>query len=196
MKAVLCKSLRAPAETLVLEEIAQPRSEEERSAAPSACGRGQLPRHADHRRQIPVSSHRFPFLSGAAKASGRGHRGSVRKSATLKVGGPGSWPWTGWGSFAEEVAVPGYKRPCLMPREHGLRQRLRRLRHDLRHLDARPSSSAPNLQPGEDPAGARRLRRRRSWPQWKIGKAMGAQGDRRRQQRREARKWAKAAGRR
>ncbi|SFI18894.1 NADPH2:quinone reductase [Pseudomonas guineae] len=103
MKAVLCKAF-GPAETLVLEEIASPEAKKNEVLLEVHAAGVNFPDtliiEGKYQFKPP-----FPFspggeASGVVKAVGE-------KVSHLKVGDR-VMALTGWGSFAEEVAVPGY----------------------------------------------------------------------------------------
>ena len=103
MKAVLCKAF-GPAETLVLEEIASPEAKKNEVLLEVHAAGVNFPDtliiEGKYQFKPP-----FPFspggeAAGVVKAVGE-------KVSHLKVGDR-VMALTGWGSFAEEVAVPGY----------------------------------------------------------------------------------------
>ncbi|HWV10548.1 NADPH:quinone oxidoreductase family protein [Pseudomonas sp. GD03944] len=103
MKAVLCKAF-GPAETLVLEEVASPEAKKnEVLLAVHAAGVNfpdTLIIEGKYQFKPP-----FPFSPGGEAAGVVTAVGE--KVSHLKVGDR-VMALTGWGSFAEEVAVPGY----------------------------------------------------------------------------------------
>ena len=164
MKAVLCKAF-GPASSLVLEEIASP-SPAKNEILLDARRRGQLPRHPDHRGQVPVQT-ALPFSPGGEAA---GVVAAVGEKVAHVRPGDRVMALTGWGSFAEQVKVPGYN---VMPIPEGM---------DFASAAAfgmtyGTSMHAPETarQPAtrRDPAGARRFRRV-GLAAVEIGKAMGA----------------------
>ncbi|MBB2494004.1 NADPH:quinone oxidoreductase family protein [Aquipseudomonas ullengensis] len=103
MKAVLCKAF-GPAETLVLEEVASPEAKKNEVLIEVHAAGVNFPDtliiEGKYQFKPP-----FPFspggeAAGVVKAIGE-------KISHLKVGDR-VMALTGWGSFAEEVAVPGY----------------------------------------------------------------------------------------
>jgi NADPH2:quinone reductase len=103
MKAVLCKAF-GPAETLVLEEIASPEAKKNEILLEVHAAGVNFPDtliiEGKYQFKPP-----FPFSPGGEAA---GVVKSVGEKVThLKVGDR-VMALTGWGSFAEEVAVPGY----------------------------------------------------------------------------------------
>jgi NADPH2:quinone reductase len=103
MKAVLCKAF-GPAETLVLEEIASPEAKKNEVLLEVHAAGVNFPDtliiEGKYQFKPP-----FPFSPGGEAA---GVVKSVGEKVThLKIGDR-VMALTGWGSFAEEVAVPGY----------------------------------------------------------------------------------------
>lgn len=117
----------------------------------------------------------LPVLAGAKRQAWSAKSG--KKVSHLKVGDR-VMALTGWGSFAEQVAVPGYN--VLIPPSMDFNTAAA-LQHDLRHFDARPQAARP-LRGRRDPAGAGRIRWRRAGRGNRQGH--GAR-DRRHQQRRQ-----------
>ena len=103
MKAMLCKSF-GPAETLVLEEVASPEAKKTEILLEVHAAGVNFPDtliiEGKYQFKPP-----FPFSPG-------GEAAGVVKAVGEKVGhlkvGDRVMALTGWGSFAEEVAVPGY----------------------------------------------------------------------------------------
>lgn len=103
MKAMLCKAF-GPAETLVLEEVASPEAKKTEVLLEVHAAGVNFPDtliiEGKYQFKPP-----FPFSPG-------GEAAGVVKSVGEKVGhlkvGDRVMALTGWGSFAEEVAVPGY----------------------------------------------------------------------------------------
>jgi NADPH2:quinone reductase len=103
MKAILCKAF-GPAETLVLEEIASPEAKNTEVLLEVHAAGVNFPDtliiEGKYQFKPP-----FPFSPG-------GEAAGVVKAVGDKVGhlkvGDRVMALTGWGSFAEEVAVPGY----------------------------------------------------------------------------------------
>ncbi|MBS7662472.1 NADPH:quinone oxidoreductase family protein [Pseudomonas lalucatii] len=110
MKAVLCKAF-GPAETLVLEEVASPEAKKNEVLLEVHAAGVNFPDtliiEGKYQFKPP-----FPFAPGGEAA------GVVRavgeKVGHLKVGDR-VMALTGWGSFAEEVAVPGYNVMAIPP---------------------------------------------------------------------------------
>jgi len=103
MKAVLCKAF-GPAETLVLEEIASPEAKKNEVLLEVHAAGVNFPDTLiiEGKYQFKPS---FPFSPGGEAAGVVTAVGE--KVSHLKVGDR-VMALTGWGSFAEEVAVPGY----------------------------------------------------------------------------------------
>ncbi|WP_339462426.1 NADPH:quinone oxidoreductase family protein [Pseudomonas sp. EA_105y_Pfl2_R69] len=103
MKAVLCKAF-GPAETLVLEEIASPEAKKNEVLLHVHAAGVNFPDtliiEGKYQFKPP-----FPFSPGGEAAGVVAAVGE--KVSHLKVGDR-VMALTGWGSFAEEVAVPGY----------------------------------------------------------------------------------------
>ena len=103
MKAVLCKAF-GPAETLVLEEIASPEAKKNEVLLEVHAAGVNFPDtliiEGKYQFKPP-----FPFSPGGEAAGVVTAVGE--KVSHLKVGDR-VMALTGWGSFAEEVAVPGY----------------------------------------------------------------------------------------
>ena len=103
MKAVLCKAF-GPAETLVLEEIASPEAKKNEVLLQVHAAGVNFPDtliiEGKYQFKPP-----FPFSPGGEAAGVITAVGE--KVSHLKVGDR-VMALTGWGSFAEEVAVPGY----------------------------------------------------------------------------------------
>ncbi|MDO9616338.1 MAG: NADPH:quinone oxidoreductase family protein [Pseudomonas sp.] len=103
MKAVLCKAF-GPAETLVLEEIASPEAKKNEVLLQVYAAGVNFPDtliiEGKYQFKPP-----FPFSPGGEAAGVVSAVGE--KVSHLKVGDR-VMALTGWGSFAEEVAVPGY----------------------------------------------------------------------------------------
>ncbi|WP_339411578.1 NADPH:quinone oxidoreductase family protein [Pseudomonas sp. EA_35y_Pfl2_R5] len=103
MKAVLCKAF-GPAETLVLEEIASPEAKKNEVLLQVHAAGVNFPDtliiEGKYQFKPP-----FPFSPGGEAAGVVSAVGE--KVSHLKVGDR-VMALTGWGSFAEEVAVPGY----------------------------------------------------------------------------------------
>jgi NADPH2:quinone reductase len=103
MKAVLCKAF-GPAETLVLEEIASPEAKKNEVLLEVHAAGVNFPDtliiEGKYQFKPP-----FPFSPGGEAAGVVSAVGE--KVSHLKVGDR-VMALTGWGSFAEEVAVPGY----------------------------------------------------------------------------------------
>jgi NADPH:quinone reductase len=103
MKAVLCKAF-GPAETLVLEEIASPEAKKNEVLLQVHAAGVNFPDtliiEGKYQFKPP-----FPFSPGGEAAGVVTAAGE--KISHLKVGDR-VMALTGWGSFAEEVAVPGY----------------------------------------------------------------------------------------
>ncbi len=112
MKAVLCKAF-GPAETLVLEEIASPSPEKNEVLLQVHAAGVNFPDtliiEGKYQFKPP-----FPFSPGGEAA---GVVGAVGEKVTHVRPGDRVMALTGWGSFAEEVAVPGYN---VMPIPDGM----------------------------------------------------------------------------
>ncbi|WP_447744599.1 NADPH:quinone oxidoreductase family protein [Pseudomonas nicosulfuronedens] len=103
MKAVLCKAF-GPAETLVLEDIASPEPKKNEVLLQVHAAGVNFPDtliiEGKYQFKPP-----FPFSPGGEAA---GVVGAVGEKITHVKPGDRVMALTGWGSFAEEVAVPGY----------------------------------------------------------------------------------------
>ncbi|SEC66110.1 NADPH:quinone oxidoreductase family protein [Pseudomonas anguilliseptica] len=103
MKAMLCKAF-GPAETLVLEEIASPEAKKNEVLLQVHAAGVNFP-------DTPIIEGKYQFKPPFPFSPGGEAAGVVtavgEKVSHLKVGDR-VMALTGWGSFAEEVAVPGY----------------------------------------------------------------------------------------
>ncbi|MDF3195438.1 NADPH:quinone oxidoreductase family protein [Pseudomonas sp. 1928-m] len=103
MKAVLCKAF-GPAETLVLEEIASPEAKKNEVLLQVHAAGVNFPDtliiEGKYQFKPP-----FPFSPGGEAA---GVVSAVGEKVSHLKAGDRVMALTGWGSFAEEVAVPGY----------------------------------------------------------------------------------------
>ncbi|MFJ3051563.1 MULTISPECIES: NADPH:quinone oxidoreductase family protein [Pseudomonas nitroreducens/multiresinivorans group] len=112
MKAVLCKAF-GPAETLVLEDIASPEPKKNEVLLQVHAAGVNFPDtliiEGKYQFKPP-----FPFSPGGEAA---GVVGAVGEKVTHVKPGDRVMALTGWGSFAEEVAVPGYS---VMPIPDGM----------------------------------------------------------------------------
>lgn len=112
MKAVLCKAF-GPAETLVLEDIASPEPKKNEILLQVHAAGVNFPDtliiEGKYQFKPP-----FPFSPGGEAA---GVVGAVGEKVTHVKPGDRVMALTGWGSFAEEVAVPGYS---VMPIPDGM----------------------------------------------------------------------------
>lgn len=112
MKAVLCKAF-GPAETLVLEDIASPQPKKNEVLLQVHAAGVNFPDtliiEGKYQFKPP-----FPFSPGGEAA---GVVGAVGEKVTHVKPGDRVMALTGWGSFAEEVAVPGYS---VMPIPDGM----------------------------------------------------------------------------
>ncbi|AGI22161.1 NADPH:quinone oxidoreductase family protein [Pseudomonas sp. MT3] len=112
MKAVLCKAF-GPAETLVLEDIASPAPKKNEVLLQVHAAGVNFPDtliiEGKYQFKPP-----FPFSPGGEAA---GVIGAVGEKVTHVKPGDRVMALTGWGSFAEEVAVPGYN---VMPIPDGM----------------------------------------------------------------------------
>ncbi|MFR0689298.1 NADPH:quinone oxidoreductase family protein [Enterobacterales bacterium AE_CKDN230030158-1A_HGKHYDSX7] len=112
MKAVLCKAF-GPAETLVLEEVASPEPKKNEVVLQVHAAGVNFPDtliiEGKYQFKPP-----FPFSPGGEAA---GVIGAVGEKVTHVKPGDRVMALTGWGSFAEEVAVPGYN---VMPIPDGM----------------------------------------------------------------------------
>ncbi|MDN6854986.1 NADPH:quinone oxidoreductase family protein [Pseudomonas sp. CAN2814] len=112
MKAVLCKAF-GPAETLVLEEIASPEPKKNEVLLQVHAAGVNFPDtliiEGKYQFKPP-----FPFSPGGEAA---GVVGAVGEKVSHVKPGDRVMALTGWGSFAEEVAVPGYS---VMPIPDGM----------------------------------------------------------------------------
>ncbi|MCP1621870.1 NADPH:quinone oxidoreductase family protein [Pseudomonas nitroreducens] len=112
MKAVLCKAF-GPAETLVLEDIASPEPKKNEVLLQVHAAGVNFPDtliiEGKYQFKPP-----FPFSPGGEAA---GVVGAVGEKVSHVKPGDRVMALTGWGSFAEEVAVPGYS---VMPIPDGM----------------------------------------------------------------------------
>lgn len=112
MKAVLCKAF-GPAETLVLEDVASPEPKKNEVLLQVHAAGVNFPDtliiEGKYQFKPP-----FPFSPGGEAA---GVVGAVGEKVTHVKPGDRVMALTGWGSFAEEVAVPGYN---VMPIPDGM----------------------------------------------------------------------------
>jgi len=112
MKAVLCKAF-GPAETLVLEEVASPEPKKNEVLLQVHAAGVNFPDtliiEGKYQFKPP-----FPFSPGGEAA---GVVGAVGEKVSHVKPGDRVMALTGWGSFAEEVAVPGYS---VMPIPDGM----------------------------------------------------------------------------
>ncbi|OWP52412.1 NADPH:quinone oxidoreductase family protein [Pseudomonas nitroreducens] len=112
MKAVLCKAF-GPAETLVLEDIASPEPKKNEVLLQVHAAGVNFPDtliiEGKYQFKPP-----FPFSPGGESA---GVVGAVGEKVSHVKPGDRVMALTGWGSFAEEVAVPGYN---VMPIPDGM----------------------------------------------------------------------------
>lgn len=112
MKAVLCKAF-GPAETLVLEDIASPEPKKNEVLLQVHAAGVNFPDtliiEGKYQFKPP-----FPFSPGGEAA---GVIGAVGEKVSHVKPGDRVMALTGWGSFAEEVAVPGYN---VMPIPDGM----------------------------------------------------------------------------
>ncbi|MFV3304896.1 NADPH:quinone oxidoreductase family protein [Pseudomonas sp. NY15181] len=112
MKAVLCKAF-GPAETLVLEEVASPEPKKNEVLLQVHAAGVNFPDtliiEGKYQFKPP-----FPFSPGGEAA---GVVGAVGEKVSHVKPGDRVMALTGWGSFAEEVAVPGYN---VMPIPDGM----------------------------------------------------------------------------
>ncbi|MBD9677532.1 NADPH:quinone oxidoreductase family protein [Pseudomonas sp. PDM18] len=112
MKAVLCKAF-GPAETLVLEDIASPEPKKNEVVLQVHAAGVNFPDtliiEGKYQFKPP-----FPFSPGGEAA---GVVGAVGEKVSHVKPGDRVMALTGWGSFAEEVAVPGYN---VMPIPDGM----------------------------------------------------------------------------
>ena len=112
MKAVLCKAF-GPAESLVLEDIASPEPKKNEVLLQVHAAGVNFPDtliiEGKYQFKPP-----FPFSPGGEAA---GVVGAVGEKVTHVKPGDRVMALTGWGSFAEEVAVPGYS---VMPIPDGM----------------------------------------------------------------------------
>ncbi|WP_448678718.1 NADPH:quinone oxidoreductase family protein [Pseudomonas nicosulfuronedens] len=112
MKAVLCKAF-GPAETLVLEDIASPEPKKNEILLQVHAAGVNFPDtliiEGKYQFKPP-----FPFSPGGEAA---GVVGAVGEKVSHVKPGDRVMALTGWGSFAEEVAVPGYN---VMPIPDGM----------------------------------------------------------------------------
>lgn len=112
MKAVLCKAF-GPAETLVLEDIASPEPKKNEVLLQVHAAGVNFPDtliiEGKYQFKPP-----FPFSPGGEAA---GVVGAVGEKVSHVKPGDRVMALTGWGSFAEEVAVPGYN---VMPIPDGM----------------------------------------------------------------------------
>ncbi|MGC4011615.1 MAG: NADPH:quinone oxidoreductase family protein [Pseudomonas sp.] len=112
MKAVLCKAF-GPAETLVLEEVASPEPKKNEVLLQVHAAGVNFPDtliiEGKYQFKPP-----FPFSPGGEAA---GVVGAVGEKVSHVKPGDRVMALTGWGSFAEEVAVPGYS---VMPIPEGM----------------------------------------------------------------------------
>ncbi|WP_431483127.1 NADPH:quinone oxidoreductase family protein [Pseudomonas solani] len=112
MKAVLCKAF-GPAETLVLEEVASPEPKKNEVLIDVHAAGVNFPDtliiEGKYQFKPP-----FPFSPGGEAA---GTVAAVGEKITYLKPGDRVMALTGWGSFAEQVAVPGYN---VMPIPKGI----------------------------------------------------------------------------
>ncbi|WP_370600508.1 NADPH:quinone oxidoreductase family protein [Pseudomonas nitroreducens] len=112
MKAVLCKAF-GPAETLVLEDVASPEPKKNEVLLQVHAAGVNFPDtliiEGKYQFKPP-----FPFSPGGEAA---GVVGAVGEKVSHVKPGDRVMALTGWGSFAEEVAVPGYN---VMPIPDGM----------------------------------------------------------------------------
>ncbi|MCP8462844.1 NADPH:quinone oxidoreductase family protein [Pseudomonas sp. ZM23] len=112
MKAVLCKAF-GPAESLVLEDVASPEPKKNEVLLQVHAAGVNFPDtliiEGKYQFKPP-----FPFSPGGEAA---GVVGAVGEKVTHVKPGDRVMALTGWGSFAEEVAVPGYN---VMPIPDGM----------------------------------------------------------------------------
>lgn len=112
MKAVLCKAF-GPAETLVLEEVASPEPKKNEVLIDVHAAGVNFPDtliiEGKYQFKPP-----FPFSPGGEAA---GTVAAVGEKITHLKPGDRVMALTGWGSFAEQVAVPGYN---VMPIPKGI----------------------------------------------------------------------------
>ena len=188
MKAILCTRPGSARRSRAC-RLSRPGRRPRRGRGPGRRGRAEFLRHADHRRQVPVSSRRFPFSPGAEFA---GMVESVGAGVTGFAPGDRVIGYAGYGAARERIAIAaeqaGQAAAGLdFDRAAGLTVTYGTSYYALK--------DRAELKPRRDARGARRLRRRRARGR-RARQADGRARHRLRLVRRQARLRARARRRR